>query len=103
MKFAPLMLAVLAIMAGCDPGVESTICRSQKHEDQFRALAKGTVSVLAVCPKKGLYFVELFGDDHDVSRFKELLMASDLKVIEVTDSESETSIGSKVIKVHFSY
>ncbi len=80
-----------------------TICRSNYDEIVFRKLSGPKVQVLAVCPKKGLYFVEVLAETMALKEFKENIFKSDLKVIEISEDQKKTRIGSQVLMVKFEY
>lgn len=83
--------------------VDATICRSDADETVFKALAKGKVKVLAVCPKKGIYFVEVRSSDEEMKIFQNYILASNLKVTKITGWKEKIEIGSKIIMVEFEY
>ena len=80
-----------------------TICRSNDDEIYFRKLSGPSVQILAVCPKKGLYFVEVIVETKDISEFKEKILKSDLKVTELSVYQKKTRIGSQILMVEFEY
>ena len=84
-------------------GIDATICRSEVDEKVFKTLAKGKMEVLAVCPKKGIYFVEVRSNDEEMKIFQNNILASNLKVTRIADWKEKTEIGSKVIMVEFEY
>ena len=49
--------------------IKPTICRSELDEKVFHTLANNNVVVVAVCPKKGLYFVEILAKDKNVKDY----------------------------------
>ena len=83
--------------------IKPTICRSEPDEKEFRTLAKDNVVVVAVCPKKGLFFVEILAKDKDVKEFKPRIKDSDLKVTKITDWKTKTLTGSRVLLVEYKY
>ena len=105
LKIAYVLFMVLTFSATLSSArdVQPTICRSQPDEDRFRSLAEGKVDIIAVCPKKGLYFLEIVGAESDVNEFKDRIRRSDLKVTNITEWRSITETGSKVLLVEFEY
>ena len=83
--------------------IQPTICRSEPVEKKFRTYAKDNIIVIAVCPKKGLYFVEILAKDKDTKEFKYQIKYSDLKVTKITDWETKTLTGSRILLVEFDY
>ena len=105
MKFFSIIIGTFLIsislsFAG-DP--EPTICRSEPDEIEFKELAGPNIQVLAVCPKKGIYFVEIKADENQISQFKKNIEKSDLKIVKISTWKENTKIGSKVIMVEFNY
>jgi hypothetical protein len=105
MKRVAIILTLISLLASSaysgDP--DSTICRSSTNELKFRELAGPHIQVLAVCPKKGLYFVEIRGEGNDILQFKKAIKQSDLKVTKITTWKDKTNIGSMVLMVQFNY
>lgn len=105
MKILPLIPLLLTF----DPTfllaaeTEPTICRSAPDEERFRSFAEAKIEVLAVCPKKGLYFVEILANGSDVEEFKARIKAGDSTVTKITNWKAETSVGSRVLMVEFEY
>ena len=81
----------------------STICRSHADEIKFKELAGPEIQVLAVCPKKGMYFVEIKTEKNDISQFKKNIEQSDIKVTNISIWKKKTKIGSMVLMVEFNY
>jgi hypothetical protein len=80
-----------------------TICRSNDDEIFFRKLSGPNIQILAVCPKKGLYFIEVLAKPQDISEFNEKILKSDLKVLDISVYKKKTKIGSQVLMVEFEY
>jgi hypothetical protein len=79
-------------------------CASWNNDEiYFRKLSGPNVNVLAVCPKKGLYFIEVFAEPKDISKFKKNILESDLKVVDISVYQEKTKIGSQVLMVEFEY
>jgi L-2-hydroxyglutarate oxidase LhgO len=97
------LLIFFSTQASFAESLKPTICRSAKDEITFKELAGGNAQVLAVCPKKGLYFVEFVANERGTIQFKEKVKNSNLKVTEITTYKEETETGSKVIMVQFEY
>ena len=83
--------------------ISSTICRSNHDEIIFKKLSGPNVQILAVCPKKGLYFIEVLAEPKDISEFKENIFKSDLKITGISVYKEKTEIGSQVLMVEFEY
>lgn len=105
MKFFTIVILILlsTFAVSFSKELSPTICQSSEDEIYFRKLSGPNVQVLAVCPKKGLYFVEIFGEPKDISEFKEKILKSDLKVVNISVYQKKTKIGSKVLMVEFEY
>ena len=105
MKF--ITIVILIVLSTCAISFPNefrpTICRSNDDEIYFRKLSGPDVNVLAVCPKKGLYFIEVFAEPKDISKFKKNILESDLKVVDISVYQEKTKIGSQVLMVEFEY
>jgi hypothetical protein len=80
-----------------------TICRSNEGEIFFRKLSGPNIQILAVCPKKGLYFIEVLAKPKDILEFNQKILKSDLKVIDISVYKKKTKIGSQILMVEFEY
>ncbi len=105
MKHLAIIILSIILSASCSyaENSKSTICRSSTDEIKFKELAGPNVQVLAVCPKKGIYFVEIMADINETIDFKEKIKKSDLKVFEIKTWKEQTKIGSQVLMVKFNY
>jgi hypothetical protein len=105
MKF--ITIVILIVLSTCAISFSNefrpTICRSNDDEIYFRKLSGPDVNVFAVCPKKGLYFIEVFAEPKDISKFKKNILESDLKVVDISVYQEKTKIGSQVLMVEFEY
>lgn len=81
--------------------IEPTICGSEDDARKLRTIAEGAVEVLAVCQKKGYFFVELLGQESEVEEFKSRLSGCRPNITEITDWISETTTGSRVLMVEY--
>lgn len=79
----------------------ATICRSEADERKFREIADGSVEILGVCPKQGLYFIELRGASDRLDLFKTQVEESDIKVLRISDYRNTHH--SRIIMVEFEY
>jgi hypothetical protein len=105
MKILTIILLFILVVSSISfaQDITPTICRSNDDEIFFRKLSSPKVQVLAVCPKKGLYFVEVFAEPKDISDFKEKIFKSDLKVTGISVYKKKTETGSMVLMVEFEY
>ena len=94
-------LILISLSFAGDP--EPTICRSENDEIKFKKLAGPNIQVLAVCPKKGIYFVEIKADEKPIIQFKQNIEQSDLEIIKISTLKENTEIGTKVLMVEFKY
>ena len=79
----------------------ATICRSEADEQKFREIADGSVEILGVCPKKGLYFVEVRGAPDRIDLFKNYVEESGIRIRRISDYRDTDH--SRIIMVEFEY
>ncbi len=82
---------------------DATICRSAEWEQKFREIAAGSVEILAVCPRKNSFIIEIYGKESDISIFKQLTSISDLRVTSIEDMGESLKTGAKLLKIEYSY
>ena len=66
---------------------------------KFKELAGPDVQVLAVCPKKGIYFVEIKAEENDIVKFKQDIEQSDIKVTKITTWKKRTKRKRDALKI----
>jgi len=105
MRYLSIILVSIFLIVSISyaAGIDPTICRSAIDEKKFKDIAGPDINVLAVCPKKGMYFVEILARENQISQFKEKILQSNIKVLEIKTWKEKTQIGSLVLLIEFEY
>ncbi len=94
-----MMLSLFLVTLVCAD--DASICRDEQWEQKFREITGASIEIIAVCPKKDSFYVEVIGTDNEVSLFKQMLRSSDMGVISMQDW-GETRTGATLLRVGIS-
>lgn len=77
---------------------DASICRSEQWEQKFREISGASIEIIAVCPKKKSFYIEVMGTKSELSIFKQMLRSSDMGVVSIQDW-GETGTGATLLRV----
>ncbi len=94
-SFSMIFLLLSVVLLYAD---DASICRDEQWERKFREITGASIEIIAVCPKKHSFYVEVMGTDNEMSLFKQMLRSSDLGVTSIQEW-GETRTGATLLRV----
>jgi hypothetical protein len=93
-----LFLIVILLNVNYVGADDASICRSEQWEQKIREISGTSIEIIAVCPKKDSFYVEVKGTRNELSIFKQMLRSSDMGVVSIQDW-GETGTGATLLRV----